>query len=214
MTRRIRAVLFDFDGTLAPNLDLPGMRREVLALTDTTPVPKEVYADRYIVEIIDAASAWLMERDAAEAQRYFREAHDIILRIELDAAKATEPFPDVPAYLQGLQARGVKTAVVTRNCRQAVLTTYPDVLDHVDQVLARDDVENLKPDPRHLQQALTALGVQAEQAAMVGDGQMDMHTGQSLGLYCVGVLSGSSDADALRRAGADVVLAQTTDFTP
>jgi len=41
---------------------------------------------------------------------------------------------------------------------------------------------------------------------MVGDGRMDMQLGRALGLVCVGVLTGSSDADALREAGADLVI--------
>ena len=56
---RPTAVLFDFDGTLAPNLDLPDMRRQVLELTQTLDVPSSVYEDKYIVEIIDAACTWL-----------------------------------------------------------------------------------------------------------------------------------------------------------
>jgi phosphoglycolate phosphatase-like HAD superfamily hydrolase len=37
--RNIEAVLFDFDGTLAPNLDLPDMRRQVVDLTVSAGIP-------------------------------------------------------------------------------------------------------------------------------------------------------------------------------
>lgn len=33
-----------------------------------------------------------------------------------------------------------------------------------------------------------------------------MHVGRALGMTCVGVLTGSADADALRKAGADLVV--------
>ena len=51
--------VFDFDGTLAPNLDLPEMRRQVIALTRAQGVPAAHFEHLYMVEIITAAGAWL-----------------------------------------------------------------------------------------------------------------------------------------------------------
>ena len=202
----IKGILFDFDGTLATNLDLPDMRRQVIQLTQTTAVPDEIYRDQYIVEIIDRSTAWLEQREPEAAGAYHKQAHALITRIELDAAARTQPFPEVREYLAALQARKVHSAVVTRNCREAVLLTFPDLLEHVDLLFARDDVDHLKPDPRHLQQALDALDLAPAQTAMMGDGQLDMQTGRSLQMLCVGVLSGSSNADQLTQAGADLVV--------
>ena len=53
------AVLFDFDGTLAPNLDLADMRRQVVDLTIAAGVPEEIYTGLYIIEVIEAGAAWL-----------------------------------------------------------------------------------------------------------------------------------------------------------
>ncbi len=210
----IQAILFDFDGTLAPNLDLPDMRRQVLQLTAKTGVPTEVYADHYIVEVIDAASAWLQRTSStATAERYYAQAHQLIIDIEMDAATNTHPFPEIPNYLQSLSSSGIATAVVTRNCRAAVLQTFPNILQCVDKVFARDDVTALKPDPKHLTTALAALGQAPESSAMVGDGKLDMHVGRSLGMYCVGVLGGSCERKDLEAAGADLVLNRCADFT-
>ena len=52
-------LLFDFDGTLAPNLDLPDMRRRVVELTRQYSVPETIYKDLYIVEVINAATQYL-----------------------------------------------------------------------------------------------------------------------------------------------------------
>ena len=147
LRQHIKAILFDFDGTLAPNLDLPDMRRQVLQFTDSTGVPEEIYADRYIVEVIDAAKEWLQHTHSdIIATNYFHEAHQIITDIEMTAAAQTRPFPEIPSYLRTLKASGIATAVVTRNCRAAVLQTFPDILQCVDEVFARDDVTQLKPD--------------------------------------------------------------------
>ena len=202
----IKAMLFDFDGTLAPNLDLPEMRRQVIELTVEQGIPEAVYKDHYIVEVIDAAHAWLCgQHRQRQADHYFEAAHQLILDIELGEAEHTDPFDAVPNYLAELKRFGVATGVVTRNCREAVYRVFPDIDVHIQSVCARDDVEFIKPDPRHLTHCLDALGCKAHEAVMVGDGRLDMTVGKSLDMYCVGVCSGSSDADALKEAGADVV---------
>lgn len=202
----LQGVLFDFDGTLAPNLDLPDMRRQVVALTLEAGVPEQVFADEYIVEIITASTAWLARRSSDAAARYHDRAHQLITDFELAAAAATQPFPGMPEKLSSLRAQGLRLGVVTRNCRAAVLAVFPDLLSYVDALHARDDTDHLKPDPRHLQLCLLAMAVPAQQAAMVGDGALDMHVGRSLDMFCVGVLSGSADHQRLEQAGAHVVI--------
>jgi phosphoglycolate phosphatase len=202
----IRGVIFDFDGTLAPNLDLPLMRAQLVALTEQAGVPSAVFADRYIIEIIEASTAWLHQHDRAAAADYHQRAHNLITRFELDAASRIEPFPEVRDLLARLRSMQVRTAVVTRNCEQAVRNTFPDIDQHLDLLLARDNVSHYKPDPRHLQQALTGLGTVAADSMMIGDGRMDMELGNTLGLTCIGVLTGSSSAAALEASGATLVL--------
>ncbi len=203
----LQGVLFDFDGTLAPNLDLPDMRRQVVALTEAYDVPEPVYAELYIVEIITAASNWLQTQATERAADYHTQAHRLITEFELAAAAQTQPFPGIHSTLEGLRQQGLRLGVVTRNCRAAVLQVFPDLLDYVDTLHARDDTEFLKPDPRHLQKCLQTLAIEPQLAAMVGDGALDMHAGHELNMYCVGVLSGSSDHPRLQQAGAHTVLA-------
>lgn len=204
--REARAILFDFDGTLAPNLDLPDLRRQVVEFTLAHQVPEPVFAGRYIVEILDAAADWLAAQDTGTAEAFHRRGHALIREFEVAAARDTVPFEDAVTALQALRRAGKRLAVITRNCRDAVLTVYPDLPAHCDGLLARDDVPHLKPDPRHLNVALDAVGEPAERAIMVGDGEMDMHLGRSRGMFCIGVLTGSSDETRLLEAGADVVV--------
>lgn len=204
--RAADAVLFDFDGTLAPNLNLPDLRRRVIAFALAHDVPEPVFAGRYIVEMLDAASAWLADRDPPVGTDFHRRGHALIRDFEVAAARQTRPFDDAVQVLAHLREAGKRVAVVTRNCRDAVLAVFPELPEACDRLLARDDVTHLKPDPRHLQQALEALGVTGSRTLMVGDGALDMHLGKAAGLYCIGVLTGSSDRTRLLEAGADTVL--------
>ena len=203
------AVLFDFDGTLVPNLDLKDMRRQIAAMAKAAGVPDSVYDGLYIVEIIEASQAWLSNQDnelASSAEAYAAASHQRINDIEMQAASNTAPFTAVRRVLNQLRDGGYRLGIVTRNCRAAVLTMFPDIDEYVDCLHARDDVVHLKPDPRHLQDNLDALGAEAALSVMVGDGALDMQAGQALGMRCVGVLTGSSDTHALADAGATEVL--------
>ena len=51
-----KGILFDFDGTLVPNLDLADMRRQIAAMANAAGVPEAVHEDLYIVEIIEASA--------------------------------------------------------------------------------------------------------------------------------------------------------------
>ena len=211
----VDAILFDFDGTLAPNLDLPDMRRQVVVLTQALGVPEAVFKDCYIVEIIDAAKAWLVDQESKDvADQYYHDAHALIVNIEMAAAQGSAPFPRIHAYLGELKARGVRTGVVTRNCRSAIYTVFPEIDAHIDVVCARDDVVHFKPDPRHLVHCLECLDASAKKSVMVGDGRMDMQVGKSLGMHCIGVLSGNTSRQALLNAGADEIYNYCFEFNP
>ena len=212
---RPTAVLFDFDGTLAPNLDLPDMRRQVLELTQTLDVPSCVYKDKYIVEIIDAACTWLNKQQRqTHAQNYYDAAHQLIVDIEIREAATTNPFPEVPHMLTILRKHNLKLGVVTRNCRPAVLTVFPELLNYVDALVARDDYHFLKPDPKHLTHCLSLLECDASTTVMVGDGALDMQVGSVLNMFCVGVLTGSSNAAVLQKNGADLVVETLSATSP
>lgn len=202
----IHCVVFDFDGTLAPNLDLASLRREVVKVTQTYAVPPEIYQDQMIVEVITASQTWLKEHNPEVANTYATAAHQRILDIELSAAANTNLFSASRPLLAQLRTRGCKTAIVTRNCRAAILQVFPDALNCCDSLKARDDVTHIKPDPRHVEAALAETGRTSAKTMMVGDGKLDMQVGRALHMRCVGVLSGGNDRQALTNAGADVVL--------
>ncbi len=205
-------ILFDFDGTLAPNLDLPDMRRQVIELTRSCGVPDETWAGRFIVEIIDASRDWIRSSGKRGADDYFHEAHALIKAIELDAARTTVVFDWVPTLLESLRKQGIHSAIVTRNCDAAVRLTFPNLDDYVNGLFARDSTDFLKPDPRHFTSAMARTGASASATWIVSDGAMDMRTGAALGLCCIGVLTGSNTREQLIDAGAHKVLADASNL--
>ncbi len=205
-------VLFDLDGTLVPNLDLPELRRQVTELTLPYGVAREELDKRFIVEGIDYAALQIEARSADLARAYRERAHTHVRDFELEAARRTRPFPGVRELLEQMRRSGIASGIVTRNCDEALGHMFADADEVFDVVLTRDRVEHLKPDPRHLSQALETLDRSPATSVMVGDGRSDMEVGRKVGLYCVGVLSGGATRSQLEAAGADLVMERVTDL--
>ena len=208
----VRAVLFDFDGTLVqPAIDFGLMRRKVLEVVARFGFDPAPLAAGYVLETVALVRARL-EADAGRAAEFEQQAQQAILEVELEAAERTEPYPRVPAMLHTLAARGYRVSIVTRNARQVVeriLARAP--LEHA-LLLTRDDVPHVKPDPRHLLAALNALGVAPVQGLMCGDHPMDVLAGQRAGMRTVGVLTLGLDATHFSQAQPDLILPEVADL--
>lgn len=203
----LRAVVFDFDGTLAePVLDFARMRRELAELVRPYAPWARLAPELPVLEWLEALGGEADAREPGAGPALLAAVHERIRALEVEAAGHTRLFPFARALLAGLAARGVGTAVITRNCARALDTVFPDARAVVGAVLTRDDVARVKPDPGHLGAALAALGAAPASALMVGDHPLDVETGRRLGALTAGVLTGAGGRAALLAAGADFVL--------
>ena len=202
-----KAIVFDFDGTLARlNIDFAMMRAAVRNLPLCRLIPEEKLENLMTLEMIEAAGAYIAERSKKDSFRFLKEAYSVVTEIEMEAAENGELFSGTRILLAELKRRAVKTGIVTRNCRVAVQRLFPDIGLYADATLTRDDARNVKPHPDHLQNAFVVLGVAEKDAAMVGDHPMDITAAKKAGSCAVGVLTGSADAKRLLDAGADMIL--------
>jgi phosphoglycolate phosphatase len=203
--KKLRAVVFDFDGTLAElHLDFADMKHRLKILA------QEYFSDFLetpqapALEWLDSLAARLQLRDKAAAKVLMERAGFLIKELELEAARRGGLFPFTRPVLRELQRTGVKVAIITRNCEEAVRIVFPDLDRYCAGMLARNHVSRVKPDPDHLLRALEEIGALPETALMVGDHPLDMHTGKRAGTLTAGVWSGNASEDDLIRAGADL----------
>ena len=180
----VRAVLFDFSGTLF-RLDkddswfagMDGVDEHVQAelmerLTHPTGPGVSMPADIY--------QAWL-NRDLKP--HLHREAYLHVLQVSglpdrhaeelyqrvIDPA-SWKPYPDTARVLDGLRARGVRTAVVS-NIAWDIRPTFDDLGAHPDEFVLSFEVGAMKPDPRIFRTALERLDITAGETLMVGDSE-------------------------------------------
>jgi FMN phosphatase YigB (HAD superfamily) len=179
----VRAVLFDWRGTLVTTLDERRWVEEALRAVGRRPAPDVVDG---VVSAIAAANGPEdrldgpgVDSDAALHRRtYLGVFADAGLDAELaDALYAVEsdlrhnPFAhDVPETLEALHARGVRIAVVSDvhvDLRPAFAAAGLGGLVDVFTLSYEQGVQ--KPDPRVFDRTVDALGVTASDALMVGD---------------------------------------------
>lgn len=207
------AVVFDFDGTLAGlNVDFRGMRARVLECIRSHGEAPEAFEGLFALEMVAGAAEAIAARDPAGAEKFRREAMGAIRDTEMEGARQGSLFDGVPAMFLDLRSRNIRTAVVTRNCREAVCTIYPAIEEHADLLVARDGLLRVKPDPDHLLTALERLDVVPEKAFMVGDHPMDIETGKAAGTLTAGVLTGLSSREMLLETGCDLILEKAVDI--
>ena len=196
MTKDTKAVIFDFDMTLADSsyaihhcsnllarkFGLEEVSREVVLAGIGLPIE-----DCWRLYWGDFKEEWL---------GYYR---DEFRGVEQTGIRL---FPYTVAALEELRAKGVKTGVVSnrRFARRVVdatkLTPYMDV------IIGLEDVTNAKPDPEALFKAIGKLGVGADEAVYVGDTDIDMKTAVAAAVRGVGVTTGNFGEDGLAAAGA------------
>lgn len=159
--QRLRAVLFDMDGTVfRSEVDLDALRRRVGLRRDG-----RAFLDQLADLDADGRATGLALLQAEEKA----------------AAERAQLAPGASEVLSGLRRCGVACGLVTNNSRTSadvMLGRFPLPFD---LVLTRDDVAT-KPDPAGLLSALKRFGVSAEQAAAIGDAHLDLLAAHRAGI--------------------------------
>ena len=117
----------------------------------------------------------------------------------------TQPYPGISHVLAELEARGVKTAVVSNKpdatTKALAARFFPGML----ALGQREGVEP-KPSPALVIQALAELGADAAEAVYVGDSEVDVATARIAGLPMIGVSWGFRGREGLAEAGTEVIV--------
>lgn len=197
----LAAVVFDFDGTLAELvIDFNVMKHRVMrTAAGYLPVVPEANG----APVLEYAATLARAMTGDRGRRFLDEVAELIRTMEIEAAANSHLFPQTKPGLLALADAGIPCGIITRNCRAAVDRVFPDAAAFVGVVLTRDEARHVKPDPRHLLDALRALGAEPARSVMVGDHPMDLATGKAAGTLTAGVASGRVGLEELGRAQPD-----------
>ena len=210
----IRAIIFDFDGTLAIlNIDFSLMRKHVFDLMARYGIEEKTVREKYLLEIIDEVYQTLWEKNPSAAEAFHRESHYILHEVEMKAAEEGRLIPGTEATLKSLRRKGIKVGIITRNCEEAVRKVFPDIDDFCDIFVSRNSVKKVKPHPDHLTYVTKSLNISGKESAMVGDHVTDIQAGKRVDMKTIGVLTGRTREEEFEKAGADYVLEDMTEVS-
>ena len=195
----LRAVLFDFSGTLASCEAHDGWFTGMgLGVAQRAEV-----MDRLTHPTANVTHHAWEHRDldpALHRQAYLHVLHTCGLgdeHAEQLYGRITDPaewavYPDTVSVLKSLRANGIRTAVVSNiawDIRPVLLAAGADV----DEFVLSFEVGAAKPDPRIFETALARVGVRADETLMIGDS--DENDGAARELGCDFVLVDPLPAD-------------------
>lgn len=162
---RLKAVLFDFDGTLTKpgQLDFAVIKEQVGCPTD-----------RPVLEYIQGLP---------EAEQ--KEAFEKLERFELEAAERAEPNDSASEVVKFLRSRALRVGVLSRNGQKSILRSLANFADlnpeNFDVIISRDEPVAPKPDPEGVLEAARRMDVSPEELIVVGDYVFDVQAGRRAG---------------------------------
>lgn len=198
----LRAVLFDFDGTLADSYGaITASVNHVRSCRELPPLP-ESEVRRYVGRGLEHLLQDLVPgTDVVEDAARYRAHHPSVLR------SGTTLLPGVADVLPALKRLGLRLGVCSnkpsRFTRELVRILNLEVFD---VVLGPEDVPRLKPAPDMLEEAMRRLEVSAAEALYVGDMVIDIQTARAANVPVWVVPTGSEERDALEAARPDRIL--------
>ena len=170
LPHEIKAVLFDFDGTLTKPgaLNFPAFKKSMGCPTD-----------RPVLEYIESLPD-PVQRAAALAE---------LDRFEMEAAEKTGPNSGAEDLILYLRSKGLRLGIISRNSRRSIeqaLQNFKNVgVADFDLIFSRDEPVKPKPDPEGIQQAARTLNIEIDQVLVVGDFVFDIEAGHAAGATTV-----------------------------
>jgi phosphoglycolate phosphatase len=202
----IRAVLFDFDYTLADSSrGVIDCVRFVLDELSLSPASDDAVCRTIGLSLPDTLAALAGPQPteiSAAFSRLFVEQADRVM-----AAK-TVLYPGVREAVARLQARELVLGVVSTKYRRRIETILgrEGLLEPFSVIVGGEDVSEHKPDPASLRLAMERLYVQSREVVYVGDSVADAEAARRAGIAFVAVLSGTTPREAFDEYGACAVI--------
>lgn len=204
---KIKAVLFDIDGTLIP-LDV-GLYTTIKAakLLGLKP-PSKKYMVR---ETFGYTSAEYFPKLFPGKGKLTKKFIELKYKSYYEKG-AVKPFKDTVKVLTSLKKKGYKIGIVSTNSKRFARFILDKICVPYDTLISLDDVKHRKPSPEPVLKACKKLGIKPEEAVFVGDQAFDMQAGKSAGVLTIGITTGRNKKSELLRAGADNMIDSLTEL--
>lgn len=196
--------IFDLDGTLLNTLD--DLASSVNFALQSCSMPIHTRDD--IRRFVGNGVRLLMIRAVPDGEKnpQFEEVFNTFRQYYMQhSLDTTRPYDGIQEVLSILRQRGCRLAVVSNKFDAATKELCKYFFPHsIEVAVGEHEAEGIrkKPAPDTVIEALSQLGVSADNAVYVGDSDVDLQTAHNAGLPCISVLWGFRDKDFLLAHGA------------
>ncbi|HKM03170.1 MAG TPA: HAD family hydrolase [Lachnospiraceae bacterium] len=207
--QKIRAVIFDLDGTLTNSLEsIAYSVNRAIATVGYPPFSSERYktlvgegAEELIKRTLQASGDTSLEH-----YDYVREVYDDLF--EKDCMYQVKAYDGIKKVLDSLKKSGIKMAVLSNKPHVRTKEVVEGIfgVNIFDFVQGQVPERKRKPSPDGVFYICQQLGVSVNEVMYVGDTSTDMLTGKASGAFTVGVLWGFRDKKELVENQADSIV--------
>src|ERR1700744_5427626 len=204
MTKDLKAVLFDVDGTLAdPNYLHTVAWWEAFAQAghDVPMAPIHRAIGMGSGRMLDSLLPGDRDTDADEA---IKTSHSALYSVYWSRLR---PLPGARRLLRACHDQGLRVVLASSADPDElkVLCAALDADEAIDAATSSGDVDASKPAPDLVQVALDQAEADPAESLFIGDAVWDVRACQQAGVPCIGLLSGGSSRGELADAGAAAV---------
>ncbi|MDR7040196.1 HAD superfamily hydrolase (TIGR01509 family) [Methylobacterium sp. BE186] len=210
---RVKAVIFDIDGTLLDSVDLHARAwveafRHFGVETEEAAVRRQIgKGGDQLMPVFLSEAQIAREGETIEAYR-----SDLFKRAYLSKVR---PFPGVRALLERIRADGRRVALASSG-KKSEVERYTEILgigDLVDVATSADDADRSKPHPDIFAAVLEKLRpIGARDALAVGDTPYDAEAAAKVRLATIGLLCGGFPEADLSAAGCTAIYRDPQDL--
>ena len=211
-----KAIIFDLDGTLADTIEditdgLNGMLREYGFPTVTV---------KQTLDNINNGAFELVRRSLPVEKRnddsFIKEAKIVYEKYYSRCYNIkTAEYNGCGKALKTLSSMGIKLCVLSNKqdgfVKEIIKRLFPDIPFSI--VMGQSERFKTKPDPSSVLHILSSVEVDANDAAFVGDSNIDMLTAKNAGITPVGVSWGYRSTDILLENGAELIVREPSELT-
>ena len=194
MPFRAKAVLFDFDYTLADSssavIDCCNGALASMGLGQAAAVDIRRTIGLSIPDTLARLAGDEHRHREQEFRAHWRKRSDVIM------VEQTYLYDEAHAAVQALREAGVAAGIVSTKWRQRIVDVLEreSLIDGFSVIVGGDNVAEHKPDPEGLLTAAKNLGAQPAEVIYVGDSTTDAKAAARAGMQFVAVLSGVTEA--------------------
>lgn len=210
--KKIRGAIFDLDGTLISfKIDYIKARQEVIDFLKKEAIPQNLLTDNLgIFKTFKIVEKYLksIQMGLVKLPEIKSRINQIVSFYELEGAKNTNLMEGTLELLAFLKGQDYKIGLFTlenRRITNFILNRF-SIGEFFNSVVTRDDVQNFKPDPEHLNKVLENLSLNPNEVIVVGDNPVDIQCAKHVGAIAIAIITERHTIDELENEGADILI--------